>query len=83
MVHELDARRPDFEAALQRFLARTREAAVDVDGVVAEILAEVAARGDDALLAYTRRFDRLVLSLDTLRVGADRELRRRLRMTAA
>jgi histidinol dehydrogenase len=45
---------------------------VRVESVVAEILAEVKARGDDALLEFTHRFDRLSLDeASALRIGED------------
>jgi len=50
---------PGFDAALARLVAF--DAALDpaVDATAAAILADVRARGDAALLEYTRRFDRL------------------------
>jgi histidinol dehydrogenase len=62
MIRRLDTALPDFDARLMELLAF--EAAQDpkVDAVVAEILADVKARGDAALLDYTRRFDRLEAS---------------------
>jgi histidinol dehydrogenase len=55
----LDSRSAEFQAQLGRLLAF--EAAQDegVEQVVAEILAQVRRRGDEALLAYTARFDRV------------------------
>ena len=57
---------PDFEARFAALLGMKREEAEDVDQVVAAIIAEVRARGDAALVEYTRRFDRLELSAATL-----------------
>ena len=71
MPLRLDATQPDFEAAFRAFLEVKREAAPDVAGTVAEILAEVRARGDAALIDYTRRFDRLELTPASMRVGPD------------
>ena len=55
----LDAEDPGFAAALDRLIAF--EAAQDpaIDAAVATIVADVRARGDAAVLEYTRRFDRL------------------------
>jgi hypothetical protein len=50
-----------------------RETAEDVDRAVATIIADVVARGDEALIEYTRRFDRFDLTPDRLRVS-DREI---------
>jgi histidinol dehydrogenase len=61
----------DFEAGFARLLSAKRETAEDVARDVAAILAEVKARGDAALIAFTERFDRLALTAATLRVGED------------
>ena len=61
---------PGFEAAFRRLLDMKRETAADVDAAVAAIIDDVAARGDAALLEYTRRFDRLDLEAAQLRLGA-------------
>ena len=55
----LDSRAQDFEARFAAFLADKRETAVDVNQAVADILAQVQSRGDDAVLEYTRKFDRV------------------------
>ena len=59
MPLELNSGQPDFEAAFTAFLDSAREAEADVDAVVATILDDVKARGDAALLDYTKRFDRI------------------------
>ena len=48
-----------------------RETAEDVDIIVRDIIADVVARGDAALIDYSRRFDRIELTPQTLRIGAD------------
>jgi histidinol dehydrogenase len=48
-----------FEAALAQLLAFESAQDPKVDATVAEILADVKARGDAAVLEYTQRFDRL------------------------
>ena len=68
MPRRLDATEPDFAAAFDALLGARREVAVGVDGVVAEIIDDVRARGDAALIEYTARFDGLELSADTLRL---------------
>jgi histidinol dehydrogenase len=60
-----------FDAAFAALLSQARETTESVDRAVAEILADVRARGDAAVLEYTARFDRLTLTADTLRIGAD------------
>jgi histidinol dehydrogenase len=52
----------DFESAFQAFLAADRDAEPDVDGVVRDIIADVRARGDAAVIDYTQRFDRVDLA---------------------
>jgi histidinol dehydrogenase len=71
MPLRLDRSSPGFEAAFAAMLAAKREHAADVGEAVAAIIADVRARGDAALIDYSRRFDRLELSPETLRVPAD------------
>ena len=61
---------PGFEPAFAALLATARETTEQVDAAVAAILADVRARGDAAVLAYTQRFDRLALDAAGLRIGA-------------
>jgi histidinol dehydrogenase len=53
---------PQFEVEFARLLDRTPAADPKVEATVKEIIANVRARGDDALIEYTRRFDRRELS---------------------
>jgi histidinol dehydrogenase len=71
MPIRLDTRAPDFAERFRAFLAAKREAAADVEATVRAIIAEVAARGDDALLELTRKFDRVDLDRSGLRITAD------------
>ena len=50
---------PDFETAFAALLSAKREDSPDVDAVVADIIADVRARGDAAVLELTAKFDRL------------------------
>ncbi|KAA5605256.1 histidinol dehydrogenase [Roseospira marina] len=59
---------PDFEDAFATLLAARAEFDTSVDPVVADILADVRARGDAAVIEYTQRFDRVHLTTDTLRL---------------
>jgi histidinol dehydrogenase len=68
MARKLDARAPGFEAEFEALVGARRESGGEVDQAVARILADVRERGDQALLEYTRRFDRLELGPETLRV---------------
>lgn len=56
----------DFEARFAALLGMKREEAEDVDQAVAEIIADVRARGDQAILDLTTRFDRMTLTADRL-----------------
>lgn len=64
----LDATAPDFETAFTTLLNAKREDSPDVDAVVADIIAEVRAQGDAAVIALTEKFDRITLTPDTLRI---------------
>ncbi len=68
MPLRLDSAAAGFEADFTALLNSKRETDADVDATVAEIIAEVRAQGDAALLDYTRRFDRLTLTAETLRI---------------
>lgn len=67
----LNASAPDFEAAFQTLLNAKREDSPDVDAVVADIIADVRARGDAAVIDLTARFDRITLTPETLRITPD------------
>jgi histidinol dehydrogenase len=67
-LHTGDA---NFASAFRELLAAKRESAADVDAAVASIIDDVAARGDAALVDYTRRFDRVTLSPARLRLSPD------------
>ena len=62
----LDTAVPDFESQFKALLAAKREEAPEVDGVVGEIIADVRAHGDKALIELTSHFDRLDLTPETL-----------------
>src|SRR5215471_2922688 len=69
MPIRLDIRDADFAKRFAAFLATKREAAQDVEAAVKAIIAEVIARGDEALIALSRKFDRVDLGAVGLRVG--------------
>ena len=71
MAIRLDTRAADFAEKFRAFLATKREAAADVEAVVRAIVADVAARGDVALLEYTQKFDHFDLDTARLRVTAE------------
>jgi histidinol dehydrogenase len=68
MSKRLDARAKDFEARFDELLDAKRAQDEDVGRAVREIVADVQARGDGALIELSRRFDRATLTRETLRV---------------
>ena len=58
-IRRLATTQPDFEARFAELLAIESAQDPKVDADVAAILADVKARGDAAVLEYTRRFDRV------------------------
>jgi histidinol dehydrogenase len=56
-----------FEKDFETLLSSKREDSVDVDSSVRDIIGAVIEFGDQALLDYTQKFDRIVLSPDKLR----------------
>ena len=64
----LDTAAPGFEAAFTALLHDARETTAKVDAPVAAIIADIRARGDDALVELTNRFDRQSLTPATIRV---------------
>jgi len=70
MPIRLDRRAADFERRFHDFLATKRETAADVEEAVRAIIADVAARGDRALIELTRKLDRVDLESAGLRVTA-------------
>jgi histidinol dehydrogenase len=70
MPLRLDTADADFEARFKALLAAKRESAADVDEAVREIIADVRARGDAALIDYTRRFDRHDLAPGGMRISS-------------
>jgi histidinol dehydrogenase len=57
----------NFETGFTALLGMKREESVDVDVVVAEIIAQVRDQGDAAVIALTEKFDRLTLTAGTMR----------------
>ena len=58
-MRRLDTADPGFDAALDALIAFESAQDPAIDAAVAAIVADVRARGDAAVLEYTRRFDRL------------------------
>jgi len=66
MPHYLNIADADFEHRFTDLLSMKREDSPDVDAVVADIIADVRARGDAAVIELTSKFDRLDLTPETL-----------------
>ena len=71
MAVRLDIRSSDFAQKFRAFLDTKRESAADVEAAVRIIVNDVARRGDEALVDYTRKFDRLDLARTGMKVTAD------------
>ena len=69
MPMRLDTRDDGFEADFVALLSAKREDASDVREAVDTILADVRARGDEAVCALTAQYDRLALTPETMRVS--------------
>lgn len=67
----LETTEADFSTRLATLLADRGAVETGVSTPVSEIIADIRRRGDDALCAYTARFDRLTLAPDTIRIGED------------
>jgi len=71
VIARLATRDADFGAKLSALLAFEGTQDPAIDAAVAAILADVKQRGDDAVLDYTRKFDRLdARSMPELEIGA-------------
>ena len=71
MPVRLDVNSADFTREFGKFLATKREVAADIEAATRAIVDDVAGRGDAALIEATRKFDRLDLDAQRLRVGTD------------
>ena len=70
MPIRLDSQSADFASRFAALLATKRETADDVEQSVRGIIADVRARGDQALIELTKKFDRVDLGTIGLRVSA-------------
>jgi histidinol dehydrogenase len=70
MPLRLDTASPDFPERFRVLLALKREVSEDVEAAARAIIADVAERGDEALVELTKRFDRVDIAAAGLRVTA-------------
>ena len=93
MVRRLNARAKEFEQQFSALLHSNRDTDDDVSRAAGEIIADVRARGDAALIELSARFDRVTLTAESLRVpfaeidaaykGADAEVKSALSLAAS
>ncbi len=69
MVLRLDHSHKDFETQFSQLLAMKRETSDDVSAVVKGIIEDVRSNGDEALIRLTKKFDRLDLAPEELRIS--------------
>ncbi|MEM5469592.1 histidinol dehydrogenase [Celeribacter marinus] len=67
MPHFLSTTDRNFEERFVALLAMKREDSPDVDDTVARIIADVRARGDDAVIELTAKFDRMQITPQMIR----------------
>jgi histidinol dehydrogenase len=67
----LDSQQNDIVAELKRIINRGETATEEVAAVVKEVVERVRKQGDPAVLEYTEKFDRVVLTLKDIKVSPD------------
>jgi histidinol dehydrogenase len=70
-MRRFDVADAGFAAAFDAFLREPRGAPADVEAAVAQVIADVRSDGVEALLRFSRRFDRVELTPATLAVSRD------------
>lgn len=71
MPLRLDSAADDFESRFVELLASKREASQEVGDIVAGIIADVRARGDEAVAELTNKFDKAGVTPQTLRFSQE------------
>lgn len=61
MARRFDARKGEFQEQFEAFLAEPRGAVGDVAETVRQVIADIRAKGGEAVASYTAKFDRLTL----------------------
>ena len=70
MPKYLNATDKDFISAFNAVVATKRDTEADVSNIVKDIIADVKKRGDEAVIEYSRQFDRFDISENDMRVSA-------------
>ncbi len=68
MIKHLDTSSTDFKESLQAIVSSTSEPSKNVLKTVSKIIADVRARGDDALLEYTNQYDNFSAKTEELQI---------------
>ncbi len=68
-LRRLDSSVTVFDEQLNLLLSNSNEPSVEISRTVESILADVRARGDDALLEYTNRFDEHDMTIDEIEIS--------------
>ena len=71
MPHFISTQEIDFKSKFKILLGMKREEAPDVDATVAQIIADVRANGDAAIIALTKQFDGMTLTPETIAFSPD------------
>lgn len=71
MPHFISTQELDFKSKFKILLGMKREEAPDVDATVAQIIADVRANGDAAIIALTKQFDGMTLTPETIAFSPD------------
>lgn len=69
MAKRLNASDPGFSDAFSAVLNAKRESDVDVNQTVSDIISDVRSRGDEAVLQYTNKFDRMDIGAGELAIS--------------
>ena len=68
MIKHMDTSSTDFKESLQAIVSSTSEPSKNVLKTVSKIIADVRARGDDALLEYTNQYDNFSAKIEALQI---------------
>ena len=71
MPVRINTKDADFKSRFAQLLSAKREVSGDVDQAVADIIIDVRERGDEALVDYTNRFDRMEIDAARLKISPE------------
>src|SRR5215472_12462984 len=70
MARRFSSRAPEFAQQIDSLVNSRRESETDVTRVVRDIIADVRAHGDEALIALSKRLDKISLTPETIRLSS-------------